>query len=115
MNNKKVRFSIYEEVFGDVALDTRNEQEHNFKIIDESINFTGKFSVSDTLVGMHDHGPLHDGDVVSKAERDRLLSGGYCAKVVVKGLEGFNACTYRGRKLHDCIKARNELNPNYRG
>ena len=51
------------------------------------------------LVQLHNQGPCWDGDVVSKSERDALLQIGACEKVIVKGEEGFNACTYLGREL----------------
>lgn len=44
-------------------------------------------------------GPCWDGDVISKVDRDELLSIGACAKVCVKGEQGFNACTYFGHSL----------------
>lgn len=48
---------------------------------------------------LHSRGPLWDGDVISKSDRDELLRIGACAKVCVKGEDGFNACTYFGRSL----------------
>lgn len=51
------------------------------------------------LYQLHRHGPCWDGDVISKSERDALLRIGACAKVCVKGQDGFNACTYFGRRL----------------
>lgn len=59
----------------------------------------------DTLRACHDAGPLWDGDVPSKAHRDDLLEVGAIAKVVVRGEEGFNACTYRGRSLLKALEA----------
>lgn len=53
----------------------------------------------EALYQMHKHGPVWDGDVISKADRDELLAIRACAKVVVKGEDGFNACTYFGRSL----------------
>ncbi|GAT33274.1 hypothetical protein TSACC_21687 [Terrimicrobium sacchariphilum] len=50
-------------------------------------------------------GPLFDGDVPSKSGRDSLLSDGFVAKVVVKGEDGYNACTYKGRKAYRLIEA----------
>lgn len=44
-------------------------------------------------------GPCWDGDVISKVDRDELLHIGACAKVCVKGEQGFNACTYFGHSL----------------
>lgn len=51
------------------------------------------------------NGPLFDGDVPSKTERTELVEAGYVAKIVVKGEEGFNACTYRGSLAHRMIMA----------
>ena len=48
---------------------------------------------------LHAHGPLWDGDVICKSDRSELLDIGACAKVCVKGEDGFNACTYFGREL----------------
>lgn len=48
---------------------------------------------------LHKRGPLWDGDVVSKSDRSELLDIGACAKVCVKGQDGYNACTYFGRAL----------------
>lgn len=50
----------------------------------------------DCLFAAYRHGPLFDGDVPSKAGRNSLLEKGYMAKVVVKGEDGFNACTNKG-------------------
>jgi len=51
------------------------------------------------LYQLHSRGPCWDGDVISKVDRDMLLRIGACAKVCVKGEQGFNACTYFGREL----------------
>lgn len=51
------------------------------------------------LYQLHSRGPVWDGDVISKSERTALLDIGACAKVCVKGQDGFNACTYFGRAL----------------
>jgi hypothetical protein len=53
----------------------------------------------EALYQLHSHGPVWDGDLISKNDRDVLLGIGACAKVVVKGAEGFNACTYFGHRL----------------
>jgi hypothetical protein len=50
----------------------------------------------DTIRAAFKNGPLFDGDVPSKTDRDQLLEEGFIAKVVVKGEEGYNACTYKG-------------------
>ncbi len=53
----------------------------------------------EALYQLHSRGPVWDGDVVSKPHRDVLLRVGACAKVCVAGSDGFNACTYGGRRL----------------
>jgi hypothetical protein len=50
----------------------------------------------DTLTACYFNGPLFDGDVPSKSGRDSLLEDGLVAKVVVKGEQGYNACTQKG-------------------
>jgi hypothetical protein len=59
----------------------------------------------ETVLAAYKHGPLYDGDVPSKASRDLLLRDGLIAKVVVKGADGYNALTYRGRDVHRLIEA----------
>lgn len=49
-------------------------------------------------------GPLHDGDVPSKSGRDSLIEKGYVVKVVVAGLDGYNACTHKGAWAYRLIK-----------
>jgi len=51
------------------------------------------------LYQLHSRGPCWDGDVICKSDRDALMRIGACAKVCVKGEDGFNACTYFGRAL----------------
>ena len=53
----------------------------------------------ETLRVIHNSGPTWDGDVPSKVARDVLLAYGLIAKVVVRGEDGFQACTYRGRAV----------------
>lgn len=106
MNSTQIKMFIYEDVFGDISLDTKHEQDCNLEIISDCIEFDCKLTVTDTLYGMLERGPLYDGDVCSKQERDRLLEKGYCAKVVVKGQDGFNACTYKGQRLYRCLESR---------
>jgi hypothetical protein len=59
----------------------------------------------DTLRAAFKSGPLYDGDVPSKSARDALLEAGMIAKVVVKGEEGYNACTYRGSAAYRLLAA----------
>lgn len=48
------------------------------------------------LYAIFHSGPLHDGEIPSKQGRDMLLSKGLVEKIVVKGDDGFNACTHKG-------------------
>ena len=57
----------------------------------------------DTLVALVEHGPLWDGDVPSKVGRDGLLERGLAVKVVVKGEDGWQAATYRGRDAYKAL------------
>jgi hypothetical protein len=50
----------------------------------------------DTIIAAFRNGPLFDGDVPSKTARDTLILEKFMAKVVVKGEDGFNACTNKG-------------------
>ena len=53
----------------------------------------------DTLAALCFEGPLDDGDVPSKQDRDYLVANRYAARISVKGEQGFNAATYRGNQL----------------
>lgn len=90
---------IYAEVFGVVELDLPPEYKANMVVVEDSLSL----SVSDTLLGMYVSGPLFDGDVPSKEQRDTLLKKGYCNKVIVVGHYGYNACNYAGARLLECI------------
>lgn len=50
----------------------------------------------DTLESIVKRGPLNDGDVPSKSDRDALLELELINKVVVKGEQGFQAANYFG-------------------
>jgi hypothetical protein len=51
------------------------------------------------LYQLHSRGPVEDGHVISKSDRDALLKIGACVKVCVHGKQGYNACTYFGSRL----------------
>lgn len=61
-----------------------------------------KAQALDTLIALVENGPLWDGDVPSKRQRDFLVSKGLAAKIVVKGQDGYQAATYWGREVY-CI------------
>lgn len=104
LTNQQIAMMVYCEVFGDITLDTKKEQDLNMEIINDCMSFDCETSVTDTLYSMFDNGPLYDGDVPSKQQRDLLLNKDYCSKVIVNGEDGFNACTYKGRALRGCLK-----------
>lgn len=56
-------------------------------------------NLHEQLYQLHAFGPCFDGDVVSKSDRTALLRIGACAKVCVKGEDGYNACSYFGQAL----------------
>lgn len=96
---------IIEEVFGPIHLMSKKELEDYIGMFEIAIDLGG--GEIDTLIAAHNHGPLFDGDVPSKSGRDSLLASHCIAKVVVKGEDGFNACTHKGAwvlKLHNAIK-----------
>jgi hypothetical protein len=92
-----------------LSLATHKELIHALSVIMDCENMTA--SEIDCLNAMYEHGPLFDGDVPCPASRNGLLVNGYVAKVVVKGEEGHNACTYKGAmalRVLKVIKAASE-------
>lgn len=77
-------------------LDSREELAEVVQMIDFA---RSNRPLHEALFQLHANGPVWDGDVISKSMRDQLLVIGACAKVVVKGEDGFNACTYFGQHL----------------
>ena len=67
-------------------------------------------SEESVLIACHSSGPLEDGDVASKSARDSLLDKGFVAKVIVKGEDGYNACTYKGRLALSVVNSKRKLN-----
>lgn len=58
----------------------------------------------DTLRACYDLGPVWDGDLPSKSGRDELEDLGMVQGVVVKGEEGYNACTYMGARAYRLLE-----------
>ncbi len=65
----------------------------------------------ETLLGCRKNGPSHDGNVLSKASRDYLVTIGAVARVVVKNEQGYNACTYKGWHLAKIYEFLNKIEP----
>lgn len=59
----------------------------------------------DCLIAAYENGPLEAGDLPSKAGRNELVEGGYLSMIVVKGQDGFNACTHKGAWAYRLLKA----------
>ena len=62
-------------------------------------------SAAETLIACFERGPLYDGDVPSKTGRDDLLQFDFISKIVMKGEEGYNACTYLGARAYRLLKS----------
>ena len=99
MNLKKLLESIHQQP----ELSSAEELKHACELIIrvQSMNPGER----DTIRAAWKHGPLFDGDVPSKASRDELVKEGFIAKVVVKGQDGYNACTYKGQRVYRLIEA----------
>lgn len=52
-------------------------------------------------------GPVHDGDVISKRERDDLIDMGIGIRVCYKGEQGFTGAKYIGYSILKAIDNRN--------
>lgn len=100
MTKLKELFDVLHE---DVSLSTKEEIIYACKLIIE-VQEMGS-GERDCIIASFEHGPLDDGDVPSKSARSSLVERGYMSKVVVKGEEGYNACTYKGAKAYRLIKA----------
>lgn len=86
-----------EDVFGRFDVMSRDECREAIRVVDAVLWL--KPHAMDTLRACHDEGPLFDGDLPSKTDRNDLLECGAVEKVVVKGESGLNACTHFGRDM----------------
>lgn len=78
--------------------------------VDNALNLI--FEVTNMCIGEKEclcasflHGPLHDGDIPAASFRNMLIESGFIAKVVVKGVDGYNACTQKGARAYPLICA----------
>jgi hypothetical protein len=94
---------LFEALHVSLELSTLEEVVRACKLIME-VECMGSAS-RDVLQATYTHGPLFDGDLPSKLGRDKLVELGYVVRVVVKGEEGLNACTYTGADAYRLIKA----------
>lgn len=56
--------------------------------------------INDTLIALVEIGPLWDGNVPSKTERDELIRDGLAVRIVVRAEDGWTAATYAGRDAY---------------
>ena len=59
----------------------------------------------DTICAAYRDGPLWAGDLPSKVARDALVAEGMMVQIVIKGEQGYNACTYLGCVAYNLIEA----------
>lgn len=86
-----------------VELSSAEELKRACELIIEVQGFDG--GERDCICAAYKNGPLFDGDVPSKSGRNSLLEKGYMAKVVVKGDDGYNACTHKGAWAQRLLEA----------
>ena len=89
-----------------VGLSSSEEIKQACKLIICAQDLTG--AEIDTIKAAYLKGPLYDGDVPSKSARDELVSSGFMEKVIVRGEEGFNACTYKGAELFRLLSVKEQ-------
>ncbi|MGY5392002.1 hypothetical protein [Acinetobacter sp. NigerLNRRAM0016] len=90
-------------IHSDVTLDSAEEIKSNIEFIIRVQEMSS--GEQDTIMAAFKHGPLYDGDVPSKSGRDLLLKDGFISKVIVKGDDGFNACTHKGGRAYRILMA----------
>lgn len=98
---------IAKDIGNDFSLMTTSEIEYFKEVAAVAISLSN--AEESTLNACHSNGPLEDGDVPSKSARDSLLDKGFVSKVIVKGEDGYNACTYKGRLALSAAKSKLKL------
>ena len=83
-------------------LSTRSEQEEVNSLICVTLQLTK--SEKDTLKAIYEHGPTDDGGVLSKADRDSLISLGLVTRIVTREEGSLNACTCKGNRARRLIE-----------
>ena len=58
----------------------------------------------ESLRYIHKSGPIQDGDLPSKSARDALIVKGLVISIIVKGDDGYQACTLEGANLLRVIR-----------
>ena len=90
-------------IHSDLSLDSPEEIKKNIELIAKVQEMSS--GERETIIATFKQGPLYDGDIPSKTSRDALVSDGFISKVIVKGEDGFNACTYKGLRAYRILEA----------
>lgn len=59
----------------------------------------------DTLIALYRRGPLEDGDIPSKVGLESLMEKEWASKIIVRGWDGYNACSYKGSDAYKVYMA----------
>jgi hypothetical protein len=89
-------------IHSSLDLDSPEEIRDNIYLIDRVLKMTS--AERDTITAAFKKGPLDSGDVPSKSARDTLVLEHFVARVVVRGEDGFNACTHKGRAAYNILQ-----------
>lgn len=65
----------------------------------------------ETLMQLVRHGPVYDGDIVSKTSRDLLMEIGLASRAIVSGEQGYTVSTYRGWRVAASQNVAESLKP----
>lgn len=80
-----------------IILNNVNQCDENWDIaIEDFAMYVLKNKLFNQLSQLVIQGPVDDGDVISKHNRDILIEAGLAARVTHKGQFGFTSATYRG-------------------
>ena len=85
---------IAKELHTDFNLVSVAEKDFFKRVFEKTIRLSS--AEKEVLKACNLKGPLEDGDIPSKSARDSLIDDGFIVSVVVKGQEGYNACTLSG-------------------
>jgi len=92
---RKMKLSeMLEVLHKSVALSTEDELASGCELIIATQSLS--HSERESLIQLFDDGPVEDGDVISKSDRDSLIEKGFANRVIVNGADGYTACNYKG-------------------
>ena len=82
----------------DISLSTESEYRQGMMTILETLQLTPGEKA--TLSAAYEEGPLEDGNVLSKTDRDSLVSLGMMVRIANKEKGSLNACTHKGHSAY---------------